>query len=143
MNIVFLIGQMQYLIIALAFKHFLADFVFQTDYMDRKTRYFGWVWPMIAHCSVHAILTFFVVSRYGVFLALWVAIVDGIAHFVIDTIKVRCFQIDPSKKSYWVVFGADQFLHYLTYIFLVRWVLADVMVQLSQIAVKVPASYFY
>lgn len=142
MELLFVIGHIQYLIIAFAFKHFLADFVFQTEYMDRKNTATHWELPLLCHCLVHGILTFFVVSRYGTTLALQIALVDVAAHFFIDAIKLH-IRIDVNKKSYWFVFGADQFLHYLTYFVVVRWIAETVLVPLTQVAVKTAAAYVY
>lgn len=142
MGIVFVIGHIQYLIIAFAFKHFLADFVLQTEYMDRKHYARNWTLPLLCHALVHGILTFFVVSRYGTTLAVVCAVVDTVVHFTIDAIKLH-IRIDPAKKSYWFVFGADQFLHYLTYFILVRWITSEVLIPLTQVAVKTAASYVY
>jgi hypothetical protein len=74
-------------------KHFFADFPLQNDYMLGKFKSKGWVAPLAAHCTVHAVLTFYisVLALFavpgGFILAAKLAGFDFLVHFLMDRIK--------------------------------------------------------
>ena len=80
-------------------KHFVADYLLQGKYMLGKFKETGWVLPLAAHCSVHALFTFgllfsFFVSNLPyvpaslVAIALWkYPLIDFVIHFIMDRIK--------------------------------------------------------
>ena len=102
---------------AMAFKHFLADFVLQTGWMARgKERAAGWVEPLLAHAGRHALFTL------GVALAVaprlwWLAVGDFAAHAAIDRAKTLVAHRGgwtPAQPRFWWLLGFDQLLHHLT-----------------------------
>jgi hypothetical protein len=112
---------MHWLLLALSIKHFLADFPLQTQYMLGKGKREGWVDPLLAHCNVHASLTWLVLVAFGVgyFPALGIAGAEGIAHFGIDRLKAHPDlggRWNPSQPQFWWALGADQLAHNLCYL---------------------------
>lgn len=103
-------------------KHYVADFVLQTDWMARgKERATGWFPPLAAHAGCHAAATL------GVALVVapplwWLALVDGAIHFSVDRAKsvvARRTGWTPLNVRFWWLLGFDQMLHGLTDIGLV------------------------
>ena len=88
------------LLVVYQLKHFLADYIFQGEYMLGKFKP-GWVFlrPLLAHVGVHAGMTFIIaviafqrldpgmVVRAGVSYALCVAFFDAFVHFFMDRLK--------------------------------------------------------
>lgn len=101
----------------MAAKHYLADFVLQTEWMARgKERAEGWLWPLCTHAGCHAALTL------GIALLLlprlwWLALVDFAIHFAIDRgkalVALRIRPV-PAQARFWWLLGFDQLLHGLT-----------------------------
>jgi hypothetical protein len=95
---------------AFAMKHFLADFVFQLDWMvSGKEQARGWAGALAAHAGCHAALTRLI--ALVVFPGLWwlgpvdLVILGGIDRakgWALQRLKLR--QNDP---GWWRVFGAD------------------------------------
>ncbi|GJE43316.1 DUF3307 domain-containing protein [Methylobacterium soli] len=116
------VGTMAALAATMIVKHYLADFVLQTDWMARgKERAQGWLVPLIAHAACHAALTL------GVALVVaprlwWLALVDFAIHFSIDRVKsvvARKGRWTQADAQFWWLLGFDQMLHGLTDIGLV------------------------
>lgn len=96
------------IIILIFWTHFVADFLLQSEYMSMNKSKNSWV--LAFHCSVY---TFPFIILFG----LKYAIVNGIAHFVVDFITSRCTSKLYEKKQYhwfFVVIGFDQALHMTT-----------------------------
>lgn len=83
MNLLFL------LLIIFQLKHFLADYIFQGEYMLGKFKPdWSFVKPLLAHVAVHAAMTFVI----AIFLVPWYVAAllgfgDAIIHFAMDRIK--------------------------------------------------------
>lgn len=108
-------------------KHFLADYVFQTEYMLNKGKR-GWAWvaPLFCHVSVHALFTSVIVSFVNPSLW-WLAWVDFAVHFTMDRIKASpnfMGRWQPSNKLFWWALGFDQMIHHLTHYFII-WMLVS------------------
>lgn len=102
---------------AMAFKHFLADFVLQPAWMARgKERAAGWAGPLLAHAGCHAVFTL------GIALAAaprlwWLCAGDLVAHAAVDrakTLVARRGAWTPAQDPFWWLLGLDQLLHHLT-----------------------------
>lgn len=95
------------LLIFLIFGHFVADYALQTEYMALGKNKWNplpgtpWIWPMLAHCSIHGFVTGAIFMALGVSGALYIAIIECILHFIIDCIKC--------KKV--IGYDTDQILH--------------------------------
>ena len=108
---------------ALMFKHFLADFVFQTSWMTRDKAYYGksgGLW----HAGFHGFLTFcfLLIFKIPLFFCLLLGVFDSFLHYHIDYVKsnwIRKNSPTPNSQAYWTVHGIDQFLHFLTYVVIV------------------------
>src|SRR3989344_7267133 len=89
------------LLVVYQFKHFLADYPLQGKYMLGKFKP-GWdfLGPLVAHCGVHAVMTYFIGITYlylnplqdpgfykGTVLCMGLAAFDFVAHFCMDRIK--------------------------------------------------------
>lgn len=102
-------------------KHFVCDWVIQTDQQIRhKGRYMDLTG--VTHSIDHAILTVAVILPFSSRWAFTAGLVDGIIHYHVDWLKQNlCFQwsLNPGDKKFWVLMGADQLLHQLTYLALV------------------------
>lgn len=101
-------------------KHYIIDFVMQTDEMVKGKGIYGnkeGIW----HSAQHAIGTF-VVSAICIEQAVyWVgfAVLDFIVHYHVDFIKMKYGCRDISKKEFWNQLGLDQLMHYTTYLLMV------------------------
>lgn len=104
---------------AFLIKHFLADFLFQTDWMaEGKEKPQGWLVPLAAHACVHGGMTAALFLAVAPSLA-WLSLADAVIHGAIDRLKsltTRRLQITPRQTAFWWLFGADQSLHHLTHL---------------------------
>lgn len=75
------------LLIVFQFKHFIADYPLQNEYMLGKFKNKGWILPLAYHCVVHAILTYGISLLFKSELALMMSIFDFSVHFIMDRIK--------------------------------------------------------
>lgn len=99
-------------------KHFVADFVMQYEYMLREKGTYG-ATGGIHHSLVHASWTFLIlvcfVNNANVIIGL--AFLDFVLHYHIDWAKQQLNRgLTTANHMFWVWMGADQGLHYLTYI---------------------------
>jgi hypothetical protein len=105
------------LLVLFGIKHFLADFLWQFSYMVRDKGQYGAPGGM-THAGIHGILTFFVLIGFvrpedSVTLAL----IDATVHYHIDWAKTNLSRgLGINDRKFWIWFGLDQTLHYLTYI---------------------------
>ncbi len=103
-----------------AIKHFLADYLLQTDYI---ATYKGTRWDAMAmHLIHHAIFTAVIVISIPfipLVHALLIVVTEVAIHGIVDTVKASprfLNQYTPKKKIFWTILGIDQLLHQITYI---------------------------
>jgi hypothetical protein len=100
-----------------ALKHFVADFLLQTNWIARgKERVVGWFAPLAVHVLGHAALTLAIALAIAPHLW-WLALVDLFVHAAIDRGKSMVGHWggwEFSQGAYWWLMGFDQFLHQLT-----------------------------
>ena len=105
--------------VAFLIKHFLADFLLQTDWMAAgKDRPKGWLLPLAAHAGVHGAMTAALFLAVAPPLA-WLGLADMLIHGAIDRLKsisTRRKALTPRQTAFWWLFGLDQSLHHLTHI---------------------------
>lgn len=106
-------------------KHYLFDFVWQTDSMVQHKGTYG-DWRGIIHSVGHGVGTFIVVMLLlGFWWGLIIAVVDGVIHYHIDWLKMRYGEKDMSTPTFWNHFGLDQLAHSLTYVFIAGFLLRN------------------
>lgn len=116
------------LLVVFQLKHFLADYIFQTQYMLGKSKT-GWnfVPPLVAHAMVHAGMTLLIVGIIDpspiIHSKAWLALVDFGAHFTMDRIKAGPRYLgrfkDTNKPQFWWALGFDQMIHHVTHYFII------------------------
>jgi hypothetical protein len=105
---------------ALFVKHYLVDFVLQTqEQIDRKGTYGDWVG--FKHSFDHGAFTTVVFWLFGMGseTSVWLGLLDMAVHYHVDYVKMRWGTKDMYTKAFWSQFGLDQLAHSLTYIILV------------------------
>jgi hypothetical protein len=99
-------------------KHFVCDFWLQFPYMlEDKGTY--WCEGGRHHALMHTAGTFLVLAYaiYSIETAVMLAFLDGIVHYHIDWVKTNLARdYTPADRQFWILLGADQGLHYLTYV---------------------------
>lgn len=109
-------------LLGLQAKHFLFDFVFQSDWQVRNKGRYGHAGGLV-HSGLHAAGTFAVMGLATLFgsttlgLALVLAAADFLIHYHIDWSKAqisRRLQLTPDRHGFWIALGADQTAHQLT-----------------------------
>lgn len=127
-------------------KHFLADYVFQTEYHLGKFKAGrDWILPLASHCLVHAIFTFIITIHFADYRnALVFSLFDFLAHFVMDRFKASPELLGQFKpltgpqwmdakkfgdkkalehnKYFWFSLGFDQGWHHVTH-YIIIWLM--------------------
>ena len=110
------------LILALLTKHFVVDFLMQTEYQWSNKGNYGHFGGVL-HSMLHGFGTIICFAWYAPMAAAFLATIDYFAHYHIDWAKVNInkhFGWGPTTHAeYWYMVGLDQFLHALTYVFLI------------------------
>jgi hypothetical protein len=101
-------------------KHFVADFVLQTAYLYRNKGIYGHPAGFI-HAGIHAggSVPAMLVLTWSTPLLLALLAVEIVVHYHTDWLKLyidRRLRLGISQKMYWIVFGADQLIHQMTYL---------------------------
>ena len=108
----------------LQIKHFLADFVWQTNRMVQEKGIYG-ARHGIYHSGLQALGTFLAFAWMHPVIGLAAALVDFLAHYHIDWAKINInkkYHYTPQDTKFWFWLGLDQLAHQITYLFLVGWV---------------------
>jgi hypothetical protein len=109
-------------ILALLFsKHFLIDFPLQTHYQYTNKGKYGHLGGLL-HSGLHGLGTLIIFSFFTP-LAYLFALADFLIHYHIDWAKVNInnhYGWKPTTHNqFWILLGADQYLHAMTYIIMV------------------------
>jgi hypothetical protein len=102
----------------LILKHFVCDFWLQFSYMIDEKGTYGAEGGR-HHALMHTAGTFLVlaVTIPSIEAAVAIGFLDGFIHYHIDWAKMKLSQhLTPADNEFWWFIGADQMLHYLTYI---------------------------
>jgi hypothetical protein len=112
------------LLFLLQCKHWYFDFGIQTySQTIRKGIYKDPVG--ISHSLDHVVGTMIALSIFhlihplSITLILVIALLEGIAHYHIDFIKVKFGTKNMHSSAFWQQFGLDQFAHQITYILMI------------------------
>ena len=101
-------------------KHFICDFVLQTAYLYRNKGIYGHR-AVFIHAGLHALGSLpavLLLTRDSSLVAVILA-VEFLIHYHVDWLKLyidKHFRLGINQSLYWVIFGADQLLHQLTYV---------------------------
>ncbi|KKL44413.1 hypothetical protein LCGC14_2365920 [marine sediment metagenome] len=115
-------------------KHFVCDFPLQTVWMATNKGTYGHRGGL-AHVGVHALGTFFILTVFSqtteIFFSsgpfLMILLFEAVVHYHMDWFKMwfnkrKCWTCDKSSE-FWNLMGFDQLVHYLTYVFMVWYLL--------------------
>ena len=107
-------------------KHFIVDFPMQQPYQWMNKGTYGHPGGLL-HAGLHGLGTFvcFVAFLISWQWAVLCAVVDAVIHYHVDWAKMNInkrygWQADKHEQ-FWVLLGADQLAHSLTYVGLVAW----------------------
>ena len=113
---------------ALLTKHFIVDFPLQPKWMYANQGTFGHLGG-IAHAALHQAATWLILLAFGIdqFIVGTLATAEYCAHYLIDWAKLNLnarmgWGPNTSEKFWWLL-GLDQWLHGMTYVAIVWWVL--------------------
>lgn len=109
------------LLILFGTKHFICDFVLQFPYMLNDKGRYGAAGG-IHHAGIHALGTIVILLLVGLTVidTMVLSIIDGLAHYHIDWGKQQFIKgLSVVDRMFWVWLGADQGLHYLTYVVII------------------------
>ena len=114
---------MEYILfIALFVKHFYIDFI---DQSIEEVRSKGiWGDPIgFFHSLKHGIATSLILIDFtNLQTALLIGYIEVLIHYVTDYLKMSKGCQDSENKLYWIHLGADQLVHYMTYLGIVYWI---------------------
>jgi hypothetical protein len=100
-------------------KHFVCDFLLQFGYMIGQKGTYG-AQGGLDHAYIHGFFTWMILLPFLGWLAVFGAIFDAVVHYHIDWTKQQLSKgLTVGDRMFWVWFGADQCLHYLTYIVII------------------------
>lgn len=111
------------ILVALLFtKHFIVDFPLQNKFQWSNKDKYGHPGGLL-HASLHAIGTMLCFWWYAPLACIWLGLADFITHYHIDWWKMNAnkkFGWGPNThEQFWWLLGLDQYLHALTYIWLI------------------------
>ena len=117
-----------FLLLLIQIKHCYADFVMQTYIQTVKKGV--WLDPTgISHttdhmiCTLVAMLVFSFFVPVSAFAIIFVTLIEGIVHYLVDYGKVKYGCKDNTKPIFWTQFGLDQLAHQVTYIWMIWYLL--------------------
>jgi hypothetical protein len=117
------------ILLGLQAKHFLFDFVFQSDWQVRNKGRYGHPGGLV-HAGLHGTGTLVVgvlaalTGAIGLGAAIALAIADALIHYHVDWSKAqisRRMKLTPDRHAFWIALGADQAAHHVTYLALIVW----------------------
>jgi len=127
------------LITLFVIKHFFCDFIWQGSYQFLNKGKYGHPGGLL-HIGIHAfgslkvitvvwLISFFFIGidfQLDFVIILFAFLFEAIVHYHVDYFKVKItskFGWEPNTHTqFWYLLGADQFIHYMTYIAMV-WML--------------------
>lgn len=108
----------------LQIKHFVADFMLQTDRMVMEKGTYGARYG-IYHSLIQAVGTFIALAWIHPMIGVFTALFDFVVHYNIDWAKMNInkkYGYTPQDHQFWFWLGLDQLAHQLTYVAIVGWV---------------------
>ncbi len=123
-NIIFI------LFIAFSIKHLLFDFCWQTPYEWQNKGTYGH-FGGIQHSGKHALATFLMMVilswalgfNASMLLIILISLMEFLVHYHMDWSKVNINKkygwTATTHNEFWIMVGIDQFVHFLTYIWII------------------------
>jgi hypothetical protein len=114
---------MALLMFLLGAKHFVADFIWQTDKMVMEKGTYG-ASGGLAHSAIHGGLTWLCLAWLNPIVAIFPAVFDFLVHYHVDWAKMNInkkYGYTPQDRQFWFWLGVDQFAHYVTYVLIIGW----------------------
>jgi hypothetical protein len=107
-------------LVLFALKHFIVDFPLQGEYQWRNKGTYAHPGGML-HAGLHGCATMIILFFFTTFeMAIALAWLDAVVHYHIDWAKMNLnakYGWKPdTHPEFWILLGADQLLHTLTYI---------------------------
>lgn len=105
-------------------KHFIVDFLLQNKWQYANKHKLGHPGG-IFHAWLHGMVTVLILDVYKVPVdyIFYIGAIEWIIHYIIDYFKMNIglwYNLKPNNSEwFWYLLGLDQFLHYLTYVFIV------------------------
>lgn len=111
------------LFVAFAVKHWVCDFVLQSQLMIEEKGTYGKLYG-VQHSVIHGIGTLVIGFAFfrHIEAVVFVSVFDALMHYHIDYFKenfIKYKNITKENSSWWVILGADQMLHTLTYVLII------------------------
>jgi hypothetical protein len=105
------------ILVLLFFKHFLADFCWQSDRMLRDKGHFGRLGGL-QHAGLHGALTYVILMHFlSMQACVMLAVFDTVIHYIVDWSHRRITVKMPTDSNvFWMWIGVDQFVHAVTYL---------------------------
>jgi len=107
------------LLVLLQIKHWFIDFVNQSDKeVASKGNYgeFDGLWHSIKHGVLTALCVFFITGLPYIFYAIIMGVIDFVAHYHIDWLKMNYGNRDIKSPTFWNHLGLDQMAHQMVYL---------------------------
>ena len=104
-------------------KHFIADFLLQSQYILQNRRHFGHPGGLL-HVGIHGATSVVVLVLFGTSWAFILAAIfaEMVFHYHLDWLKdnfTHRRSYGPADSAFWLALGADQMLHQLSYVLIV------------------------
>jgi hypothetical protein len=109
------------LVAALLVKHWICDFVIQTQYQVTNKGRYGHPGGIL-HAAIHGLGTGVCVAFVVPGSALIMAALDAVVHYHVDWAKSALNRVTgwtADRPQFWWLLGADQLLHHITYCIIV------------------------
>lgn len=105
------------ILVLLFFKHFLADFCWQSDRMLKDKGHF-WRIGGLQHAGLHGALTYVILMHFlGIQACVMLAVFDAVLHYSMDLVHRRAtVRASVDSNVFWIWTGIDQFVHAVTYL---------------------------
>ncbi len=111
------------LVLLLFTKHFIIDFPLQNKFQYSNKGTYGHLGGLL-HAFLHGCGTYICLAWYAPAAAGYLAIIDTVVHYHIDWAKVNINNKfgwgATTHEKFWWLLGFDQYLHAVTYIFLIN-----------------------
>jgi len=108
-----------FLLVLFQIKHYIADFLLQTDFTENKAKKENWLLPLLAHTATHGLFTLLIVASFvPPVIALGLALFDVVLHSITDRLKAskNLFRnVEKTGMAYWYGLGLDQMIHHITH----------------------------